>query len=295
MRLFAPAKVNLYLDVLDRREDGFHNLATVFQTVDWGDELVLDRATGDTDCLEVEGPFAAGVPTGPENVVRRAVDLLRQELPSDAVPSLTMRLVKNVPHQAGLGGGSADAAAALVGVNRLFRLNLSPEGLESLAARVGSDCPLFIRGGTLEGSGRGEVLIPIERARSFAILIVVPIVAVSTPWAFKALVDGDKGQKSDAIGWRRWLETTASSGVPQTQNTFERAVCAEFPDVRRTLEELRARGAALALLSGSGSACFGLFPAREWAVAAARAPWPVDLRALQVVGPTVNGVKVIDD
>lgn len=155
LRVFSPAKINLHLDILRRRPDGFHELSTVFVALDWGDELTLEPAPGSEDVLEAVGPFAEETPADASNLVLRAATLLRERT-GGRVPPVRMRLHKRIPPQSGLGGGSSNAAAALVGLDELFALQTDRETLARIAAELGSDCAFFLDGGTQAATGRGE-------------------------------------------------------------------------------------------------------------------------------------------
>ena len=155
----ARCKINLGLEVLRRRPDGFHDIDTVFQCVSLCDELVIERAPRGTVRLEVEG---ARVPAGPENLVWRAALVHAQ---ATGAPGASIVLRKRVPIAAGLGGGSSDAAATLVGLDRLHATHLPAETLRRMALVLGSDVPYFIGGGTVRGRGRGEVLEPLPPLR----------------------------------------------------------------------------------------------------------------------------------
>jgi 4-diphosphocytidyl-2-C-methyl-D-erythritol kinase len=266
----APAKINLHLDILDRREDGYHNLSTVFQAIDWCDTLAGEPADVACDALEVSGPFAPGIPTDGSNLVLRAVALFRREIAPE-LPPLRLQLWKNLPSQAGLGGGSSDAVAALKLAARIAALHPGVGAMEALAARLGSDCPFFVRGGCQAGGGRGEVLAPVPNRHDFGVVVVVPPVGVSTPQAFAALTPEDKGLRSDHGGLLTALANPAAPLPRLLVNSFERGVAARVPGIAAALAALRATDPLLAMLSGSGSACYALYPDEDTARAAAGA------------------------
>lgn len=278
IRLHAPAKVNLYLDILRRRADGFHDLRTAFAALSLGDEIAtsaqgpLDPARLFRVALTVEGPFAAGVPTGEENLLCRALVALARALgvePRTDLPPLPLYLKKNVPHGAGLGGGSSDAAAALRLAAGLLEVPPPAAMLHAVAASIGSDCAFFLGAPFAEGTGRGEVLTPLP-ARSIPLLVVLPEFPISTREAYGRLRPEHLGARSDAEGLRRWLGGTGP--LPALENSFEPALDPLHPRLRTVREQLRESGAVLARLSGSGSACFGLFATAQDRDAAA-AQW----------------------
>lgn len=251
----SPAKINLHLDILRRRDDGFHDLATIFQAIDLEDELRVGFARGDADELVVrDAPCLAA---DASNLVLRAAALLRSELGAATVPPLAMELAKRIPMQAGLGGGSSNAAAALVGIDALLGLKLGDEAFERLAAKLGSDCAFFVRGGTAVGGGRGEILAPVPRKRDFAVIVVVPPCSVPTREAFAMLRPEDLGPRTDVAKLLAWLRGEELAGA-RIHNTFQAPARRRWPAIDETLRVLERSGVEFALLSGSGSACFAI-------------------------------------
>jgi 4-diphosphocytidyl-2-C-methyl-D-erythritol kinase len=262
----APAKINLCLDILCRREDGFHEIATLFSEVGVADALHAEAAAEDS--LSVDGPFAEGVPTDAGNLVLRAVAALRSEL-GICAPGVAIRLTKNLPHGAGLGGGSSDAAAALRLANGLWGSPATPEVLAAVAARIGSDCAFFVRGGAAVGRGRGEILEPVALRRRADIVLVKPPAGVPTREAYAALSpERDFGERSALAALAAWA-ADAGPWPREVHNAFQRSVAERVPEVGTALDLLRARGARFAMLCGSGSACFGIFATAVEAASAA--------------------------
>ncbi len=257
----APAKINLFLDILARRGDGYHDLHTAFLSIDLCDELVIEEAAGGETHLEVAGPHGEGVPTGEENLVLHSIRALEKRV-GESLPPLSLFLKKNIPHGAGLGGGSSDAAAALLLLNAWQGHPLGHQELRELAARIGSDCAFFIEGGAAEAHGRGELLDPLSSLRHVPLLVVRPPFAMSTREAYMALDTDMLGPQSDAAGLRRWLAGEIDE-MPELYNTFELALEPAYPELRRIREALHKEGALLSRLSGSGSAVFGLFESEE--------------------------------
>ena len=187
----APAKINLHLGVGDARPDGFHDLLTVYRAVDMWERVTVSFAggaagSGDDDEITVTGPGAPQVPTDRTNLAARAVDLLREEAGSDA--RIAIRIHKGVPVAGGMAGGSADAAAALVATDRLLGLGLGRAALEERAARLGSDVPFCVRGGTALGTGRGEKLATLLHARAEQhVVVALAAGGLSTPRVFAEL------------------------------------------------------------------------------------------------------------
>lgn len=265
LTLQAPAKVNLTLLVSARRGDGYHDVSTVMQTVDLGDTLTL---TGEGRGLTLTCTDPA-VPADDSNLVLRAARLFFAEagLP---VPDLHFRLEKRIPSQAGLGGGSSNAASALLALRTLYAPALSDEKLECMAARLGSDVPFFIRGGTMHCTGRGERIAPLPPLTAGWFVIVKPPEGFSTPAMYRRL-DELPPEPVRPDGMTAALESGDIRAVAAAlYNSFERAVPPDSA-VRAIEDALRVHGALAAMLSGSGSAVFGLFDREDTAHAAAGA------------------------
>lgn len=260
----SPAKANLFLDILGRRGDGFHDLRTIFVAIDLADRL--EARLADRDSLSVGGPLAEGVPVDATNLVLGAIARLREEAP---VPPLAIHLEKRIPVQAGLGGGSSNAAAALRIASAFTPSPLSTGALERIAASIGSDCAFFVRGGAALGEGRGEVLRPLPAKRRIQLLVVSSGARVPTGPAFAALQPGDLGAQCDAAAAAAWL--AGEGPLPPLRNAFERGVAQRWPEVAACLAAIRGTEPLAAMLSGSGGACFGLYEDEAAARAAERA------------------------
>ena len=255
LELSAAAKVNLALEVLSRRPDGYHEIATVMQTVDLSDRMMLE----DTDGLEVR-TSATGVPTDERNLAYRAAAALREA--AGIARGARITLDKRIPVAAGLGGGSTDAAAALVGLNRLWGLRWPVERLEELAVGLGMDVPFFLRGGAALGTGRGERLSPLGSA-ALALVLVNPRFAVSTAEMYGRITPAmysDGARAKDAAGA---LESRRAGRVAGSlYNGLELAARAAYPQIGQMQAALVAAGALGAAMSGSGPTVFGV--ARSW-------------------------------
>jgi 4-diphosphocytidyl-2-C-methyl-D-erythritol kinase len=266
----AHAKINLTLRVLGRREDGFHELRTIFQSVALHDTLTF-RSTAGPFTIECD---AADVPCDRRNLVWQAADRVwRASGRRGPLRGVRVTIRKRVPPQAGLGGGSSDAAATLVALDALWKTRLSPDRLSALAAAVGSDVPFFLLGGTALGLGRGEQLFSLPALPRTPIVLVRPPCGVAT---------------ADAYAWlsglvRRTPAASQTMAVPWSpqplaiENDLEGAVLPRMPLVARACRMLRRAGATAVLMSGSGSAVFGCFPdaevARRAGAALARPGW----------------------
>lgn len=255
--LEAFAKVNRSLRVLGTRADGYHELDTLFQTIDLSDRLTFEPAD------ELSFSCDDGrLPTDDSNLVVKSARLLAREAGRSAAARI--RLEKRIPFGAGLGGGSADAAAALVGLSTLWGLSLRPEELAPLAARVGSDVPFFLVGGTARGTGRGERIEPLPDAPAAALLLLLPPFPLATPEVFRALGAPSLTPSEAASNLRAPV-----SGELWGGNDLEEAAESLEPRLRGLREALSKVGAMSARLSGSGSTVFGVFADLSAADAAA--------------------------
>lgn len=261
----AHAKINLDLRVLGVRRDGFHELRTVFQAVTLHDTL---------DCVAREGPFAiecdtAGVPLDSSNLVWRAADTLWRALRrTGPARGAMVRLHKRIPLQAGLGGGSADAAAALVGLARIWDVPLRPSQLTDVAAALGSDVPFFLSGGTALGLGRGDEVYPLADLPRHWIVLLIPGFGVSTSDAYSWYAAARALAHGSAAREPQYVPGPWPSRAAQMINDLEPPIARRHPEIDQMKTALRRTGALAAAMSGSGSTVFGLFQRRRDALAA---------------------------
>jgi 4-diphosphocytidyl-2-C-methyl-D-erythritol kinase len=260
----AFAKVNLRLDIVGRRADGYHELRTIFQTISLHDTLHLRWIRGNAIELEIAGNAALASESPRTNLVYRALAAMRAEL--GIVRGVRARLEKRIPAGRGLGGGSSDAAAALVGLLRLSRRRIALARVIEIASRLGSDVPFFLFGGRAAGMGRGEQLLPLPDGPARGVLVVSPrAVSVATRDAYSWLALPRATARARLTNPRvasTLTEFCALCWSPQEaplSNDFERAVFKRHPLLGRIKRELLQRGAADAALAGSGSAVFGVF------------------------------------
>jgi 4-diphosphocytidyl-2-C-methyl-D-erythritol kinase len=272
----AFAKINLDLRVLGVRGDGFHDLKTIFQSLALHDDVTLTKRRGPF-AIECDDPK---IPTDPRNLVWKAASLLwrtagtrRGDVPRDVVVGLR----KRIPAAAGLGGGSADAAAALLGLTRLWELDVDTPTLSRLVAGIGSDVPFFLVGGTALGLGRGEDLYPLVDLPRTHVVIVKPQFGVSTVEAYGWYDNEPRHKRREPARKRfpeQWPDWSRS-----LRNDLEPAVVRHHPAIGGIKQALVDAGAVYAAMSGSGSAVFGLFErpdaARRTAADLARPGWRV--------------------
>ncbi len=254
MKLLARAKLNLHLCILAREASGYHQLETIFCRLDLADELDVEVG-GVGVRLEVQGP-ELGPPE--QNLALRAAEafLARAELATGAF----IRLDKRIPAGAGLGGGSSDAAAVLIALNQLHGNRLHVDELMELGAGLGSDVPFFVADTALALAwGRGERLLPLEALPRSQVLLAVPPFAIATPDAYRRLAAG-RGTNPPAPRLHRPGEYRSwTSLAPHAVNDFEAILFPDHPQLPALKRALREAGAFLALMTGSGSAVFGLF------------------------------------
>jgi 4-diphosphocytidyl-2-C-methyl-D-erythritol kinase len=257
VRVRAFAKINLTLRVLGVRADQYHELRTTFQSIALHDTLTFTAAPGPFR-IECDDPAC---PNDRSNLVWRAADRMWRAAGRGGAPrDVVVRVAKRIPAQAGLGGGSSDAASTLVALDVLWRVRMPREKMRSIASELGSDVPFFLEGGTALGLERGDLLFPLLDAPASWVVLAIPDFGVST---------------SEAYGWfdrdRRTMGLRRRRAEVSAGNDLQAVVSRRHPEIRRLVSALTRRGASNAALSGSGSAVFGLFDNRAAAVSAARA------------------------
>ena len=251
----TPAKINLGLHIHGKREDGFHELETIFQMVSLYDDVELELLSSGIK-LECDSP---GVPTDDTNLAYKAANLLRQSYQVED-KGVSIRLKKNIPFGAGLGGGSGNAAGVLMGLNHLWDLKIEREKLSELAAELGSDVPFFLTSPCALGMGRGEKLKALKPCAKFQVLLVFPGFPVATSWVYQNLkLKLTKRENNISILRKNLSLSDITSLGSQLYNDLEPLVIQRFPEVQVVKDELGAWGALGVLLSGSGSTVFGIF------------------------------------
>jgi 4-diphosphocytidyl-2-C-methyl-D-erythritol kinase len=294
----VPAKVNLHLSVGDLREDGYHDLTTVFQALSLTDEVVV--AAAEDPGVEVTGEGAQSVPSGSGNLAWRAVEALAEHVGRDLDDTTVKVLIrKAIPVAGGMAGGSADAAATLVGLAALWKLDVGRDELAMVAARLGSDVPFMLHGGTALGTGRGERLVPVLTRHQFHWVIALDKRGLSTPDVFgelDRLRDDGRPQRTGDV--EPVLEALASGDPRQLAlllgNDLQAAAVSLRPTLRRTLRAGVSAGALAGLVSGSGPTCAFLCSDGEAAVrVAAELAGAGVCRTVRVAQGPVPGARVI--
>lgn len=253
MIAFPNCKINLGLYIIRKREDGFHDLETVFLPIPFTDVLEILQP----GVLHLEGVghlVVTGLPVdSTNNLCIKAYNLLKQDFPE--LPAIKMHLHKAIPLGAGLGGGSSDAAFTLRLLNDKFKLNLKTEQLMDYALRLGSDAPFFIINKPCYATGRGEILEPINiDLTNYKIVIVNPGIHIETKWAFTKI-----NPKEPGVSIKEIITQPIETWKEQLQNDFEVPLFAEYPEIKKIKNDLYEHGAAYASMSGSGSTVYGLF------------------------------------
>ena len=277
--LIAPAKINLYLEIIGDRSDGYHELAMILQSIDLAAQIHIQKSSIDSIRVRCNDPQ---VPIDKSNLAYKAAALMNAKYPEAFIKhgGLNISIKKRIPVSAGLAGGSTDAAAVLLGINLLWELGLSKSELEELGARLGSDIPFCIAGGTAIATGRGEQLAPLPSLDNIHIVLAkYRSLEVSTPWAYKTYRQQFRStyiQDRESLAAR--AEAVHSSNmvkgilhkdtkeiVQQLHNDLEKVVLPEFPIVLQLRETLTNAGVLGAMMSGSGPSVFAICESKQQA------------------------------
>jgi 4-diphosphocytidyl-2-C-methyl-D-erythritol kinase len=256
MRLRSFAKINLGLEIVGRRPDGYHDIRTLFQSIDLADRVEIEPTSDGRIRIEGDDPT---IPWDEANLVHRAARLLRAC--SGTTAGAFVRVRKAIPAGKGLGGGSSNAALVLYGLNRLWSAGLGPEELAGLALRLGSDVPYFLRGGLCLGESRGEALTPLPDFSPLPCVLAFPPYPILTAEIY-AGVDPSLTSEGKDSKIMRFLKTGDFGSL---ENALEDVILRRHPELEDLKRFFRGRGATLALVTGSGSAVFGLFSGEDQA------------------------------
>jgi len=271
----AYAKVNIGLDVLRRRTDGYHEVRMIMQTVDIFDELIIEKREQAGIELQTDN---SKLPLDGNNLVCKAAELLFRE--RNITEGVKVTLTKRIPIAAGMAGGSSDAAAAMRGLNELFEMGYSISQLQQLGVTLGADIPYCIAGGTMLSEGIGEILTPLPAPPACHLVVAKPDIDVSTGFVYGNLHADSLDYHPDIDGMIEALKNGSMKGIAdRLGNVLETVTVKEYPVIDRIKETLRAEGAENALMSGSGPTVFGIFGQKETAEAAA-----AEVRRRQLAG-----------
>ncbi len=260
----AYAKINLSLDVVRRRDDGYHEVKMIMQTVGLYDELTMEKCGQGIHVTVSMGDGFLGetLPADENNLVYKAAKLIMDRY--ELCEGVRIHLDKHIPIAAGMAGGSTDAAAVIRGMNGLFRLGMDLEDMKKLAVKIGADVPYCIEGGTQLSEGIGEVLTPLRAAPAFLLLIAKPDISVSTKYVYENLNLHTLTAHPDVDGMAGPLEKGDSAGiVSRMENVLESVTLEKYPVIRKIKTVMKENGAWNALMSGSGPTVFGIYNNRE--------------------------------
>jgi 4-diphosphocytidyl-2-C-methyl-D-erythritol kinase len=284
--LQSYAKINLGLFIQNKREDGYHNIATVFQQINLHDTLTFTRIKSSSIKIYCNKP---SIPVNEDNLVYKAFQLYQRHTNSQG--GLEVHIKKQIPAGGGLGGGSSNAAVTLRACEALWQQPLSDSCLEELAFKIGSDVPFFLKGGTAIGAGRGEQLIPLNLPQLFWVVLVCPGFPVSTGWAYNQTKIGLTNAEKISTLRALFGETEVHTWRDKLVNELESVVFQRHPELRDVKEQLYNQCAFYASMSGSGSTMFGLFQDRALAKATVKFFANQQMRALLAQPITVHAPK----
>nr|WP_201263565.1 4-(cytidine 5'-diphospho)-2-C-methyl-D-erythritol kinase [Mycobacterium montefiorense] len=291
----VPGKVNLYLAVGDRRDDGYHELTTVFQAVSLLDELTVRNA--DVLSLEVVGEGSDKLPTDERNLAWQAAELMAEHV--GRAPDVSIMIDKSIPVAGGMAGGSADAAAVLVAINALWELNVPRRDLRMLAARLGSDVPFALHGGTALGTGRGEELATVLSRNTFHWVLAFADGELLTPAVFSELDRLREAGDPDRLDEAGPVLAALAAGDPEALapllgNELEAAAVSLDPTLRRALRAGEEAGALAGIVSGSGPTCAFLCTSAPSAIDVGTALSGAGVcRTVRVASGPVPGARVV--
>ena len=259
MKLRAYAKINLGLDVLRRREDGYHDVKMIMQTIQMYDMLEMEKSEQPGIHLTTNLSY---IPVNENNLVYKAVKLLMNQYRIEE--GITISLNKFIPVAAGMAGGSSDAAAALVGVNRMFQLGLTRQQLMELGVKIGADVPYCVMRGTALAEGIGEKLTALPPMLQCYVLIGKPGISVSTKFVYTNLNLGPDTHHPDIDGMIQALQDGDLYGITdRMENVLESVTIPAYPVIETIKDHMKAHGAVNAMMSGSGPTVFGIFDDKE--------------------------------
>ena len=253
MGLICPSfsKVNIGLKVLNQRDDGYHNIYTIFQELNFGDSIYIEKK--DQGCKIISN--VDWIPTDKSNICFKAYNEIKKEF--SKVKGLCLKIEKKIPTGSGLGGGSANAAAVLKGINKIYKLKLTASKLEKISRKIGADVPFFIKGKTQLGEGVGEKLTQLHNTIIGTYLLVIPKFSISTEWAY-SIIKNKLNDQDKKVNFSSFFNGDYSS-LQIFENDFERIVIPAYPEIGAIKIKLLKLGARFVSLSGSGSTVYGIF------------------------------------
>jgi 4-diphosphocytidyl-2-C-methyl-D-erythritol kinase len=254
----AYAKINLGLNVLHKRNDGYHEIETIFQQISLADKIEIMKMAGAENKIQIECAHSL-VPNNEKNICYLAASLLLNKF--GITQNFKIKITKNIPVGAGLGGGSSDAAVVLMGLNRLCQLDLTQVELQDSARKIGADVSFFIYGGTMLATGIGEILEPVKLPLDYQCVLIYPDISISTPWVYKNFkINLTNTKKKIKLASLFFRQIHLDEFAYFFKNDLEDVVFPDYPKIRELKTKLLDTGALFASMSGSGSSVFGIFP-----------------------------------
>lgn len=255
IELKAPAKINLFLKILNKREDGYHNIYSWFQAVSLYDYVTYIKTSATGFKLQHNGP--PSLPAGEKNLIIKTAGLMFEMF--DLVGGLNIELEKNIPISAGLGGGSSDSAATIYAIDKLYGLSLSDEEKREIGQKIGSDVPFFFSSGQAEVTGRGEIIKNISIPSDYYLILIKPELSISTAESYSGLkMDLTSSTEDIKLFCYKDFREMASD-LSEIENDFEKEQMKSFPVLEKVKDVLKNAGADLVRMSGSGPTIYGLF------------------------------------
>jgi 4-diphosphocytidyl-2-C-methyl-D-erythritol kinase len=252
MNVNAYAKINLGLHIVGKRQDGFHDIETIFHRISLYDEINIENSSDiSISCTDLS------IPTDAKNLCWKAVELLRNELGNKNGAVIDIK--KNIPAGAGLGGGSSDAAAVLSVLPVLWNSSIEQSALRTIAVQLGSDIPFFLTESSAYAEGRGDILNKMDFTLPFWIVLVHPNIHLSTQWAYHRLAEKRDGNFPLRPSMKEQISTSHLDWILKSENDFEEIVFEKHPEIKKIKIQLNELGAKHSMMSGSGSSMYGLF------------------------------------
>ncbi|NTW71532.1 MAG: 4-(cytidine 5'-diphospho)-2-C-methyl-D-erythritol kinase [Eubacteriaceae bacterium] len=260
----TPAKINLTIDILRKREDGYHELCMVMQTVELSDKLTFTQTENDEITVECDKP---GIPCDRSNLVYKAAKTLKDEF--NIKKGVNIRIEKRIPAEAGLAGGSTNAAGTLAALRKIWELDIPEQRFMEIAKSIGADVPYCTKGGTALAEGIGEKITRLGKLPIYHVVLIKPDFGISTAWAFGQIDIKSIQQRPDNRGMIDAVNRGDRSGIEsRLSNAFESAVFKQYPELEGIKAKLKKLGADAALMTGSGPTMYGLFRSEAKADAA---------------------------
>jgi 4-diphosphocytidyl-2-C-methyl-D-erythritol kinase len=256
-KMKSYAKINLYFELVNKRQDGYHDIKSILQNIDIFDEIEIEEIERG---IKIDSNYK-DIPVGADNTVYKAVNLIIKTYKIDK--GIKIFLNKNIPHSAGLGGGSSDSAAVIEALNRLWNLKMSTKDKEEIAGEIGTDVYFFLKGGTVYVEDKGDKTRKVKDFKWDNILLVKPDFDISTPFIYSRVKNEHLSKDYSKIVLEKFSRENEKSLIKFFKNDLEKAAEREYPEIYKIKKEIIGLNAEIAMMSGSGSSVFGLFKDRK--------------------------------